>query len=516
MGLFKSFLTVGGFTAASRVLGFVRDILIAGALGSGPVADAFFVAFRFPNLFRRLFAEGAFNAAFVPLFASALEGEGRIAARQLAEESLSVLLTALLLLTAAAMATMPWLMPVIAPGFVGQAEQFDLAVQLTRIAFPYLLFMALTALLSGVLNSLYKFAAAAAAPIVLNLCFIVSLALVLPWFPAAQGQVLAWTVAFAGLLQFLLLFVAAARQGMALRLPRPRLTPRVRRLLKLMLPGVLSAGALQINILIGTMIATLQAGAVSYLYYADRVYQLPLGLIGIGLGIVLLPDLTRRLKAKDESGALNSQNRAVELSLFLTLPATVALLVIPQSIVTVLFERGAFTPDDARDTAFALLAFATGLPAYVLTKILQPGFYARQDTTTPFHFALIGVAANVVLSLVLFFQIGFVGIALATALSAWLQVVLLAGRLWRLGHFVADSRLLGRLPRILLASVVMGGGLWVLEGELAGALAGAELVRAPALALLVAVGLLAYLALAFATRAVTLSDLKGLVRRRAG
>jgi putative peptidoglycan lipid II flippase len=282
-----------------------------------------------------------------------------------------------------------------------------------------------------------------------------------------------------------------------------------------MLPGVLSAGALQINILIGTMIATLQSGAVSYLYYADRVYQLPLGLIGIGLGIVLLPDLTRRLRADDRAGAQNSQNRALELSLFLTLPATVALLVIPQPIVAVLFERGAFSAADGLATGQALLAFSAGLPAYVLIKILQPGFYARQDTATPFRFALTAVATNILLSLLLFFQIGFVGIALATALSAWLQAALLGGRLWRLGHVVLDRRLRRRLPRILAASLAMGVGLWLLAPALSTALAGGEVARLLALILLVGAGLLTYALLAFATRAVTLAELKSLLRRRA-
>lgn len=512
--LLRSFATVGSLTAASRVLGFLRDILIAAALGTGPVADAFFVAFRFPNLFRRLFAEGAFNAAFVPLFAARLERDGAAAAKEFAEQALAVLTAALLLLTALCLAAMPWLMPVLAPGFVDDAEQFQLAVELTRIAFPYLLAMALVALLSGVLNALYRYAAAAAAPILLNLFFVAALTLVLPFFRDAPGHVLAWTVTVAGLAQLLLLLWAASRAGMALRLPRPRLTRPVRRLLRLMLPGVLSAGAMQFNLLVGTMIATLQVGAVSYLYYADRIYQLPLGIIGIGMGVVLLPELARKLRAGLDEAAHYSLNRALEFSLLLTLPATVALLVAPFPVISVLFERGAFSAEAARATAWALAAFAAGLPAYVLVKVLQPPFFAREDTVTPLRFALVSVVANLLLSLSLFFTIGFVGIALATALSSWLNVFLLAARLRARGFFVTDARLRQRLPRSLAAALGMGGLLVGLQLLLADWFSGGEVSRALALLVLVLLGGSFYFLLAFALRAVERADLAAAFRRR--
>lgn len=514
MALFRAFATVGGYTAISRVLGFVRDVLIAGVLGAGPAADAFFVAFRFPNLFRRLFAEGAFNAAFVPLFAGRLEAEGQAPAKAFAEQALAFLAFWMLLLTAAAMAAMPWLMPVIAPGFVGDAAQFALAVELTRICFPYLLFMALVAMLSGLLNALHRFAAAAAAPIVLNVCFIAALLLVVP-LAGDPARVLAWTVAVAGVLQFLLLVWAARRAGMALRMPRPRLTPGVRRLLQLMGPGVISSGALQINLLIGTMIATLQAGAVSWLYYADRVYQLPLGLIGIGLGVVLLPDLARKLRGGAPEAAMTALNRALELGLFLTLPAAVALALVPQSIVTVLFERGAFAPADAENTALALAAFALGLPGFVLVKLLQPAYFAREDTVTPLRFALVSVVVNVALSLALFFWIGFLGIAVATTAAGWVNAGLLAWRLGARGHLTLDARARRRLPRSLLASLAMGAALLGIEALLRPWLAAGEAERFAALAGLVAAGLAVYLALAFALRAVQPADLRGLLRRRA-
>ncbi|WP_022727703.1 murein biosynthesis integral membrane protein MurJ [Fodinicurvata sediminis] len=514
MALLRSFATVGGLTAVSRVLGFIRDILIAAGLGSGPVADAFFVAFRFPNLFRRLFAEGAFNAAFVPLFSARLEQEGPEAARRFAGDVLAVMLSGLLLFTVLCLALMPWLMLVIAPGFTEDSEKFALTVELTRIAFPYLLAMVVTALLGGVLNSLYRFAAAAAAPIILNLFFIAALTVALPHFATAPGHVLAWTVTLAGLAQVIFLALCARRAGMSLRLPRPRLTPGVRRLLALMVPGVLSAGVMQINLLIGTMIATLQAGAVSYLYYADRVYQLPLGILGIGIGVVLLPDLSRKLRAGAGEAARDSLNRALEYALLLTLPATFALTLIPESLVTGLFQRGAFDDQAAQATGQALAAFAIGLPSYVLVKLFQPAFFAREDTRTPFHLTVISILANVVLSLLLFWQIGFVGIALATAISSWLHVVLLVVVLSRRGFLEPDRRLLNRGLRSLLASGLMGGLLLLLAPLVGGWLEMGPLGQAAALALLVGSGLAVYALAALLLGAVSPAELKSLLKRR--
>ncbi len=513
MAMLRSIATVGGFTGISRILGFIRDILIASVIGTGPVADAFFVAFRFPNLFRRLFGEGAFNAAFVPLFARRLEQGGEAAARLFAEQALAVLLAALLVFTAACMAAMPWLMYVLAPGFAEDPAKFDMAVQLSRITFPYLLFMALAALLSGVLNSLYRFAAAAAAPILLNVFFIAALVVVIPLI-GLPGEVLAWTVAAAGAAQFLMLYVAAARAGMPLRLPRPRLTEGVRRLLKLMVPGVLSAGAQQLNLLVGTIIASLQAGAVSYLYYADRIYQLPLGLIGIAFGVVLLPDLARKLRGGAEQAAMDSLNRGLEHALLLTLPATAALVAIPWPIIVVLFEHGAFDRAASDATAAALAAFALGLPAYVLVKVLQPAFFAREDTVRPLQMASASVAANIVLALILFWPLGHVGLALATALAAWLNAGLLALGLRRRGYIALDARFRQRLPRIVLASALMGAALWGGARLLAPWFDAALPLQASALALLVGAGLAGYAALALLLGAVRTQELKSFLARR--
>ncbi len=408
---------------------------------------------------------------------------------------------------------MPWLLPLIAPGFRDDPGQMSLAVELARICFPYLFFMSLTAMLSGVLNSLYRFAAAAAAPVALNVFFILALLFLVP-ASQAPGQVLAWTVTLAGLAQVILVAVACRRADMALLPRRPRLSPGVRRIFRLMGPGVLSAGVLQINILVGTMIATLQAGAVSWLYYADRVYQLPLGLIGIGIGVVLLPDLTRKLRGGDSEQALHSLNRAIELALLLTLPATAALLVIPQPIAVVLFERGAFTASDSQATGQALFAFALGLPAYVLIKILQPAFYARENTLTPFHFAAVAVAANVALSLALFYWIGFVGIALATAAASWIQTLLLATRLLRDGAARPDRSLWRRLPRILVACMLMAALLWAMDRQFTAMLAGGGTAGIIALALLVGAGLIAYAVSAIALKAITMAEIRRLAQRR--
>ncbi len=506
MTLYRSFATVGAMTMMSRVLGFVRDVLIAAVLGTGAVADAFFVAFRFPNLFRRLFAEGAFNAAFVPLFAKRLEGEGREAARGFAQEALAALTAVLLILTALAEIAMPGLMYVIAPGFADTPEKFDLAVLLTRIAFPYLLCVSVVALLSGVLNALNRFALAAFAPVLLNVVFILvlaGLALTGTRGTADAGVALAWAVFVGGVVQLVALIWGARRAGMGLGLRRPRLTEGVRRLVRLGIPGVISGGITQINILIGTIIASLQDSAVSWLYYADRVYQLPLGVVGIAIGVVLLPNLARKLGAGDDGGAIDAMNRSLELSMLLTLPAAVALMIVPEPIIQVLFERGAFTAKDTPATAAALAAFAAGLPAFVAVKVFSPGFFAREDTRTPMIYAGISVAVNVAGSLALFFVIGHVGIAIATTLAGWVNALLLAGTLRRRGAYAVDAALRRRIGPICLSSAVMGAGLWLLAAGLAPyfAPAAGTFVQAGALLALVGGGLGLYLLAVQVTRA---------------
>lgn len=463
MSLLKNFATVGGATATSRVLGFVRDIFIAAALGTGPIADAFFVAFRFPNLFRRLFAEGAFNSAFVPLYAKALEGDGEESARRFGEEALAALLTALLVVTAVAEIAMPILMFALAPGFVSDPEKFNLAVLLTRIAFPYLTLVSLVAFYSGVLNARGRFAAAAFAPALLNVVFIVALFFVLSLGyenTPITGVILAWSTLIGGVAQLGLVIFAATRDGAVFRIRAPKLTAPVRRLWSLAVPGILAGGITQINIVIGTMIASVLPSAVSYLYFADRIYQLPLGIVGVAIGIVLLPDLSRQLRSGRPDLVEHTQNRSLEFAMALTLPASIALVVIPEPIVNVLFERASFGPADTAATAKALAAFALGLPAFVLTKVLSPSFFAREDTRTPMIYAGVAVAVNVSVSLALFPFFAHVGIAVATSLAGWVNAALLAGTLRRRGQFALDKLIKRRLPLLAASSVMMGAALY--------------------------------------------------------
>ncbi|MCP4385514.1 MAG: murein biosynthesis integral membrane protein MurJ [Hyphomicrobiales bacterium] len=518
MSLLRNFATVGGATSVSRVLGFVRDILIAATLGAGWISDAFFVAFRIPNLFRRLFAEGAFNPAFVPLFARRLEGEGEQSARRFGSESLSALLAALLIVTALAEVAMPLLLLVFAPGFLDDPEKFDLTVFLTRVAFPYLVLVSLLAFYSGVLNARGRFAAAAFAPALLNVVFIIVLLFVL-WMDWAgepvAGTALAVAVLIGGVAQLALVMVAAGRIGTLLPLRRPRLTPGVKRLITLGIPGVIASGTVQINIVIGTMIASLGEGFVSYLYYADRLYQLPLGVVGIAIGVVLLPDLSKQLRAGREAVALHVQNRALEMAMALTLPSAIALLVMAEPLIDVLFQRGNFDETATAETAAALAAFSFGLPAFVLIKVFSPGFFARENTKTPMWFAAVAMVVNVVLSLALFPFLRHVGIALATTVAAWINTMLLAGTLWRRGQFTFDPAARRRLPLIALAAVLMGICLVFAQQLIAPLMSSpAFVLRALAVATLVVGGVVVFGVFCQLTGAVNLSGALAKLRDR--
>jgi putative peptidoglycan lipid II flippase len=525
MRLYRAFFTVGGLTMLSRVLGFLRDILAAAVLGTGPVADAFYVAFRFPNLFRRLFGEGAFNSAFVPLFASKYEGEGPQAARSFASEAMSGLTFVLVLVSAAAMLAMPWLMYLLAPGFADTPEKFDLAVRLTQITFPYLLCMSLVALMSGVLNTLGKFVESSSVSIVLNTVLTIAMLLTI-WLdlkgaPLA-GYIQAWGVFVAGLLQLALLVWGLRRNGMTLSLGRPRWSDNMKRLVTLGIPGVIAGGITQVNIAIGTVIASMQDGAVSHLYYADRLYELPLAIVGIAIGVVLLPDVSRHLRAGNHAAVMDSQNRSLEFAMLLTVPAAMALFVVPSEIVRVLFERGAFTAEDTPYTAEALRIFALGLPAFVLIKVFSPAFFARQDTRTPMRYAAWSLTANTIGSVGLFFlfrSLGWMphlGIAVATTLGGWMNALLLYRGLKAHGFMEGDARLARALPRIVLSAVLMGVVLyaaargldpWLVQST------GAA-VRFSALAVLIGAGFIVYFAAAQLTGAATLSQLRSAVRRK--
>src|SRR5438034_11532972 len=456
MALLRSVATVGSYTLVSRVFGFIRDILTAAILGAGPIADAFFVAQRLPNLFRSLFAEGAFNAAFVPLASGTLAEGGKPAVRAFAEEAFAVLFAVLLVFVLLGEIFMPWLMAVIAPGFGAEPGKFDLVVTLTRITFPYLLFISLTALQGGLLNAVDRFAAPAATPILLNL-FLIAALRPMAHFGWQDGQALAWALSAAGVAQFFWLMVSCTRAGVGLRLRWPRLTPRIKDTLRIMGPGVLGAGVTQLNLVISTALASLlPGGSVSYLYYADRLNQLPLGVVGIAVGTAILPSLSRRIRLGDLADAVTVQNRGIEVAVLLTLPAAIALAVLATPILSVLFQRGAFGPADTAATAAALAAYAAGLPAFVLIRVLAPAFFARHDTATPVKVAVIAMAINLALTLILMQFLAHIGIALATTAAGWLNALMLLAVLIRRRHFAFDRRARRNLPRVGAAALGMG------------------------------------------------------------
>jgi len=509
MALFRSVATVGSFTMVSRVFGFVRDILTAAILGAGPVADAFFVAQRLPNLFRSLFAEGAFSAAFVPLANRTLVEGGAPALRQFAEEAYAVLVAALVVFVVLGELFMPLVMHVIAPGFEAEPAKFALVVELSRITFPYLLFISLVALQGGLLNTLDRFAAAAATPALLNI-FLIGALLLMAHFHWEGGPLLAAALTAAGVTQFLWLMVSCGHAGIMLRLRRPRLTPAVRQTLAIMGPGVLGAGVTQLNLLISTALASmLPEGSVSFLYYADRLNQLPLGVVGIAVATAILPQLSRQVRSGDHDGAVATQNRGVELALLLTLPAATALAILALPILEVLFERGAFGPRETAATASALIAYAAGLPAFVLVKVLAPAFFARHDTKTPVKVAIVSLATNLVLTLILMQFLAHVGVAIALSAAGWLQAVILMVLLGRRGDFRFDARARANLPRIVAATAGMAAVLIGLRLVLAPLLGDALAWRLTALGGLVAGGLAAFLVLAFAFGVARWRDLRG-------
>ncbi len=498
----------------SRVLGFARDLLTADMLGAGPMADAFFVAFKLPNLFRRLFAEGAFSVTFVPLFAKTAHADGKAAAARFAEDAQAALLALLIPLTILLLLFMPAVMLLLAPGFVEGSPRYALSVELCRITFPYLTLISITALQGGVLNALDRYGPFATAPILFNLSLIVGL-LLTPLFPSA-AYALSWGEFAAGIVQVLWMMGSCKRAGIWLKPRWPRLTPEVKRLFILMGPAAIGAGAVQINIFIDTMIGSLlPTGSISHLYYAERLYQLPLGVIGVAVGTALLPALARHVRADDKPGAKRLEARAIEASLLLSLPAAIALMVAGRPIMTALFARGAFSVESAAQTAGALAAYSAGIPAYVLAKTLSTAYYAREDTKTPLKFSLITVALNTIfaLSFVLIFHFGIVGISAATGVTAWINVVMLAGGLRRRGLLGFDTRLRHVLPRIIGATVLMAATLAAIQYPLAGWWAADLLRRGAGLTLLVGGGLAVYGGVIILSGAASVRDVTGLFKR---
>ena len=519
MNLARSLGSVGGLTLASRVLGLARDMLFAQFVGANFASDAFAVAWRMPNMFRALFAEGAFSAAFIPMFNKKVadkDGPGLPAGIEFADDALSVLLPALVLMTVF-LELFAWPATyLISLGFHGASpEQFAFAVMLSRLTFPYLMLISLASLLGGILNSLQKFWVAAAAPILLNVAQIVALLFFHTHEPLSTTKYQAISVTVGGALQLAWLAHACWASHVRLKLKRPTINADVKRLLKLIGPAAAGAGAVQFNLLISTALATgfLPHGSVSYIYYADRLNQLPLGLIGIGLGTVLLPTISHQLGRGADAEAMSTQNRGLELALFFTLPATVALVICGVPIITGLFQHGEFDALDAVRTGQALAAFSVGLPSYILVKVLTPGYYARHDTKTPMRFAMISIAVNLVLNLALIMPLKHVGPPLATALASTVNVWMLYHTLKKRGHFEADARLRRRVPRLALAAILMGAALFWITPMVDHYLTGSIISRAGGLVALVGAGGAVYAIACFLTGGFVLDDLKLMIRR---
>lgn len=463
MSLIKSITTVGGFTLVSRIVGFVRDILIARFLGASMMADAFFVALRFPNLFRSLFAEGTLNVAFVPLFAGELHSGGKKRALIFARSAFSFLFYVLLIFTVFMEIFMPAFMFILAPGFENIDGKLELTTHLSRITFPFLLCVSLVSLLSGVLNSVGRFWAAAFTPTLLNLMMIGSLFIITPFIHSnfAPAYALAIGVCLAGFIELIFLLYHVKKAGLLFGLIGPikalfHLSNRIKLLLKKMAPGVLGSGVYQINLFLDTLfVSFVGAGAISWLNYAHHLFQLPIGIIGVAIGTALLPILSKHIKAGEKEQANTQLNRGLEVSFAMSLASMVGLVLLAHPIIAVLFERGAFTITDTQQTAKALVVFAFGLPAYMMTKALSPFFYARSDTTTPVKIAIVGVILNAVLALALMKPLGFAGIALATTITVWVNACQYIWRLKRQGEFKLDDLFIYRLRRIVLSGALM-------------------------------------------------------------
>ncbi|BCX47872.1 multidrug and toxic compound extrusion (MATE)-like protein [Haloferula helveola] len=512
--MLKALSTVGGFTMMSRVLGLVREIFMAAFLGTGVVTDAFYAALRLPNMFRRIFGEGAFNSAFVPLFGREL-AEGHVEeAHRFARNAFAWLGGVLLVATIILIPAMPWFARLLVP--LADAETYELVVAYGRIMFSYLLCMALSAHLSGVLNTVGVFSMPAFAPVLLNVLMLTVLAVIVPlahWQGelALIGTAVSWSVCAAGFAQLALLWISCWRKGIRIYPVRPHLTPRIRRLLILMGPGVMAAGIQQINLVVGTAIASSQKSAIGSLNYADRLFQMPNGMIGAAFGVVLLPEITRLLRSGNEPAANDAIGRGVLLSMLITLPAMIAFVVAPQAFVGPIYERLEFTPEDTRLVSQALAAFAVGLPAYVLVKVLQAGYFAREDTKGPMKIAIVTVSVNAAASLILFRYIGFVGIAVATSIAGWVNVLLLVkGLRGRLG--LGPERR-GKLLRTFLAASAMGGVVWLAHQGLGDWFAGLQWQRIVAMLAVVAAGMVSFGMLAIGLKATSVAELRAGFRR---
>lgn len=516
MSLARNTLVQSGLTLGSRILGFARDLALSARFGQGPLSDAFTTALMFPNLFRRLFAEGAFAQAFVPAYGKARVEEGEEGAARIASDAMSFLMFWVVVFCVVMQIAMGWLMPFLLKAYAADPQLMTLATALTQLTFPYLACMTLASLLSGVLNTAGRFALSAGVPVLLNICTLVPLLLLKDTQSALYGAAIAVTVA--GLLQAGLLWWGVARQKITLRFHAPRLTPQVKTMLAVALPGVLAGGALQINSIISQILTGENEGARTVLYNADRLYQLPLGLVGVAIGLALVPRLTRSFLAKDENATKTTMDEGVALSMAFTLPAAAALLCAPFFIIDATVTRGAFTSADAARTANVLFHFAWGVPAFVLAKVFTPPFFAQQDTRRPMIFAVSTVAVSTACGAALFYWLpsqgvdGVTGLAIATSATGWLNVALLAGTLARDGAYKMDGALWGKLLRIGFASAAMGAIL--LYCNLNASQVYALLWRKElAVLVVVATGGLVYFLLGLLLKAFSLKEIRGALRR---
>ena len=518
MSIARNTLVQSSLTLGSRILGFARDVLLVAKLGAGPVNDAWVTAQQFPNLFRRVFAEGAFASAFVPTYARTLEAEGPEAAEAVAQEAMRVLFAFTAALTLLAQIFMPWVLLLIHGGQADDHVHYDLAVLLTRITMPYLTCMALAALLSGVLNSGQRFILSSGVPTILNLCLIP--AALISNVPEIVAKAAAGAVLVAGVLQVAVLWWGVTRQKVRLSLIGwPRLTPAVRKVMALAVPGTIAASGTQINILVSQSLASFEVGAKSWLYAADRLYQLPLGLVGVAVGVAILPRLSGAARSEDQARATATMDEGIGLALALTLPAAAALLVAPVFLIDAFFVRGDFFESDAVASGGALFHFAWGVPAFVLIKVLAPAFFAREDTKTPMRFALVSVAINTVLGAGLFFwlssqgRVGFIGLAIATSVAAWVNTFMLATTLAARGWYRPGALLVSRSVRAIVASALMAGAVWFMVHNFQWVRDNIVDSRALAAGIVILVGGVTYAVAALLTGAIRPRDITGALRR---
>ena len=506
MNLIKSTSTFTFFTLISRVLGYFRDVLIAIYLGSGPLADAFFVAFRIPNTFRRLFSEGTFNAAFVPSYSSEFI-LGKKRSKNFANKIFNLLLISLFLIVLIIEIFMPSFIFVIAPGFNENSDKLDLTIALTRITFPFLLFVSLSSFFSAILNSHNKFAAASAAPIILNIFLI----LVLFFQSYLNDQLvffLSYAVTFAGIVQLIFLLFYVRKFYFPTISFNFKIDNKVRLFFNKLLPSIFSSGVTQINILVGTIIASFQASAVSYLYYADRIYQINLAIAGIAIGTILLPNLSKHIQSKNKNKVYFIQNKALELCLFLSLPATVSLLIASEEITSSLFGYGSFDYLSVKNSANALFYFAFGLPAFSMIKIFSSFLFARHNTKIPFYFSVFSVISNILISVSFFNKIGFIIIPMATTVSSWLNVLLLIVYLNNKNYFSLNFDFFKSFSKIILSTILTSYIFFTLLNFFSKNLNYDSEYKLITIIFLVIVTFIIYILISLITKAFKISDIK--------